>query len=62
MPNKSKQAIAVIDLSNASLSIHDVDDDLDCEGIEEALRALNYHLSNCSWGAFDGTINDLRNE
>lgn len=55
-----KQAIAVIDLSNSTLSVHDVDSSLDSEGIEDALRELGYHLSNCSWGAFDGVVLDYR--
>lgn len=56
------QAIAIIDLSTCSLDIIDVDDELDSEQIEDVLIKKGYHLSNCSWGAFDGNINDLRNE
>lgn len=57
-----KQAIAIIDLSNTSLTIIDVDDKLNSEEIEEILIEKGFHLSNCSWGAFDGIINDERDE
>ena len=60
MSKEGKQAIAVIDLSNANLSIHNVPISWDSEQIKDHLNDLNYHLSDCSWGAFDGEINDER--
>lgn len=55
------KAIAVIDHSVNSLFIYDVPEEFDSEQIEEFLEE-NHHLSNCSWGEFDGIINDLREE
>lgn len=54
------QAIAVIDLSIATLTILNVPDSWVAWEIEEELRNKGFHLSNCSWGAFDGHINDER--
>jgi hypothetical protein len=53
-------SIAVIDLSVPSLDIYDVPKEYDSEEIEEFLREKGYHLSNCSWGVFQGEINDHR--
>lgn len=39
-----------------------ISDKLDSEGIEEVLIEKGFHLSNCSWGVFDGIINDERDE
>jgi len=55
------KAIAVIDLSTLALCIYDVNDDMDSEEIEEFIHGQGHHLSNCSWGEFDGEINDYRN-
>lgn len=55
------KAIAVIDLSTSSLCIYDVPEDYDSEQIEEFIYEEGHHLSNCSWGEFDGEINDYRN-
>jgi hypothetical protein len=60
MSKEGRQAIAVIDLSNSALSIHNVPDHWDIEQIEDHLNDLDYHLMDCSWGAFDGEINDER--
>lgn len=57
---EEQQAIAVIDLSFSTLTILNVPDNLDGEQIEEVLREKGFHLSNCSWGAFDGEIRDER--
>ena len=54
--------IAVIDLSIKGLFIYDIDSNWDDETIEEFLIEQGRHLSNCSWGVFDGEIVDLRNE
>ena len=56
------KAIAVIDLSCRGLFIYDVPKDFDIEQIEEFLHEKGGHLSNCSWGEFDGEIVDLREE
>jgi len=58
--NEEKTAIAVIDLSTVTLDIYDVPESFTSEEIEDFLEATGHHLSNCSWGAFDGTINDNR--
>jgi len=56
------QSIAVIDLSIPSLTIYDVDENWSCEEIEEHLYTDRGHnLGNCSWGVFEGEINDTRN-
>ena len=54
-------AIAVIDLSTSSLCIYDVNEDMNLDEIEEFIHKQGHHLSNCSWGAFDGEIQDFRN-
>jgi len=54
-------SIAVIDSSTVSLDIYDVPEDFNNEQIETFLEATGYHLSNCSWGVFEGEINDHRN-
>ena len=59
---EDKISIAVIDLSTASLDIYDVPCAFDSEQIEEFLREKGFHLSNCSWGEFQGEINDHRKE
>ena len=56
------QAIAIIDLSTFTLNVIDVPDYYESEEIEEELTNRGFDLSNCSWGAFDGVINDLRGE
>lgn len=56
------QAIAVLDHSINALFIYDVPKEFDVEQMEEFLHEQGRHLSNCSWGEFDGTITDLRNE
>ena len=56
------QAIAIIDLSTFTLNVIDVPDYYESEEIEEELINRGFHLSNCSWRAFDGVINDLRGE
>lgn len=53
-------AIAVIDLSISGLFIYDVPEDFDSEQIEDFINSQGHHLSNCSWGCFDGDITDLR--
>lgn len=59
----NKQAIAIIDLSNATLTIYDIPDELDGEQIEEWIRTnTNHRLSESSWGAFNGMIDDQRED
>ena len=53
-------AIAVIDMSTLTLHIHNTPERWDSEETEEFLRESGYHLSNCSWGEFDGEIHDER--
>jgi len=57
---EGQQAIAIIDLSTSTLHILNVPDEWDAEKTEDWLGEQGYHLSNCSWGAFDGVINDGR--
>jgi len=54
--------IAVIDQSINALFIYDIDSDWNNEETEEFLISQGRHLSNCSWGLFDGEITDLRGE
>ena len=54
------KVIAVIDLSNTSLHIYDINPKWDNERIENFLEQQGHHLSNCSWGEFDGIIIDHR--
>lgn len=54
--------IAVIDQSVNGLFIYTVPEDFDNEQIEDFLDIQGRHLSNCSWGEFDGEIVDLTNE
>lgn len=56
----SKQAIAVIDSSHPSLFIYDVPNEWDSDRIEQFIHDEGHKLSNCSWGAFDGEIQDFR--
>lgn len=53
-------AVAIIDMSNSSLTIIDVPTCMDSEETELYLDAQGFHLSNCSWGVFDGVIHDER--
>lgn len=53
-------AIAVIDLSNTTLTIYDVPDHWDSDLCEDFLIKKNHRMSEISWGAFDGIINDER--
>jgi len=55
-----KISIAVIDLSIPSLDIYKLPDDFTSEETETFLEATGHHLSNCSWGEFQGEINDHR--
>jgi hypothetical protein len=48
--------IAVIDSSTLGLFIYDVDKNFDSEQIEEFINKQGHHLSNCSWGEFEGEI------
>jgi len=54
--------IAVIDHSVNGLFIYSVDENFNEEKIEEFLTEQGRHISNCSWGEFDGEIIDLTNE
>jgi hypothetical protein len=54
--------VACIDQSVNGLFLYDVDCDWSAERIEEFLIEQGRHISNCSWGIFDGEITDLRNE
>jgi len=42
------------------LHIYDVPDEYDSEQIEEFIVSEGHHLSECSWGEFDGIVNDFR--
>tara|TARA_R110000772_G_scaffold17332_9_gene48392 strand:+ start:638 stop:844 length:207 start_codon:yes stop_codon:yes gene_type:complete len=55
-----KESIAVIDMSTSTLDILSVPTGWGFEETEEFLMEQGYHLSNCSWGAFNGEINDKR--
>lgn len=55
-----KQALAVIDQSVNGLFIYDIEPGLCNEEIEEVIASNGHHLSNCSWGEFDGKIEDQR--
>lgn len=48
------------DLSIPELSIHRIPDHWDCERIEEFIRSKGHKLSECSWGIFEGEIQDYR--
>lgn len=54
--------IAVIDLSYPSLFLYSIGEDWDNEEIENFIYSQGHKLSNCSWGVFDGEIQDLRND
>jgi len=56
------EAIAVIDLSTCGLFIYNVPKEYDSEATEEFITSQGHHLINCSWGAFDGDIVDLRED
>lgn len=49
--------IAVIDLAICELFIYTVRKNYDSEKIETFLTKKGHHLSNCSWGEFNGEIN-----
>ncbi len=56
------KAIAVIDLGiDGGLFIYDVPEKFEHEQIEEFLMEQGHKMSVCSWGEFDGNINDARN-
>tara|TARA_R110000787_G_scaffold71266_6_gene158708 strand:- start:85 stop:270 length:186 start_codon:yes stop_codon:yes gene_type:complete len=52
--------IAVIDLSTNGLFLYSVPKEFGAEAVEEFIIGQGHHLSNCSWGEFDGDIVDLR--
>lgn len=52
--------IAVIDLAVKGLFLYRVDESLTSEEIEIEINKKGHHLSNCSWGEYDGEIVDLR--
>ena len=54
------KTIACIDQSVNGLFIYAVPTHFDNDDIEGFLTAEGRHLSNCSWGEFDGDIVDLR--
>lgn len=54
--------VAVIDSSVTGLFLYHVDSDWNDEAIEEFLHSQGRHLSNCSWGVYDGEIIDLRDD
>jgi len=56
------KAIAVIDLAISGLYIYNVPKDFDSEQTEDFIHSQGHHLSNCSWGEFNGEIVDLRND
>lgn len=52
--------IAVIDQSMNALFIYEIDSDWNSEQVEKFITSQGRHLSNCSWGIFDGEIIDDR--
>jgi len=54
--------IAVIDSSVKGLFIYDVDSDWNDEQIEHFINTQGRRPSECSWGVFDGDIDDFRGE
>ena len=54
--------LAVIDQSVNALFIYDIDSDWNNDETEAFLVSQGRHLSNCSWGVFDGEITDLRGD
>lgn len=61
-PQEEFVAVALIDLSVCGLYIYDVPKELDHEETEEWLGCQGHHMSDCSWGVFDGDITDLRGD
>lgn len=57
---KDKTPIMVIDHTVSECFIYDMDSDLLSEDIESKLIAQGHHLSSCSWGQYNGIINDKR--
>lgn len=55
-------AVAVIDMSVGGLSIYDLPDGLSSEEAEDILIKKGHKMSCCSWGYFDGKIEDNRND
>lgn len=53
--------IAVIDLSVSGLYLYNVPREFDSEQVEEFITSQGHHMSNCSWGEYNGGIVDLRN-
>lgn len=53
-------AIAVIDSEMLTLKIYNVPDDWDADDVEAYIQKKGHKASNCAWGVFDGTVNDLR--
>ena len=58
--SEKQVAVAIIDLSTSTLHIMDVPDKLDGQETEEFLEENGFKMSNCSWGEFDGEIDDQR--
>lgn len=54
--------IAVIDSSTLGLFLYHVDSDWTDEQVEDFIHSQGHHLSNCSWGVFDGEVTDLRED
>ena len=57
MAEEIQVAVAIIDLSTSTLH---VPDRLDHQETEEFLEKNGFKMSNCSWGEFDGEIDDQR--
>ena len=53
-------SIAVIDASEGTLTIYEVPVNYDSTQTEAFLSQKGHHIGDCSWGGFDGTINDER--
>jgi hypothetical protein len=58
--NKEEVAVAIIDMSTSTLHIMSVPTLFDSQETEEFLEENGFKMTNCSWGEFDGEINDER--
>lgn len=58
----NKEWIAVIDQSVSGLFLYTVEEHWDSVETEEFIHSQGHHISNCSWGVFDGQIVDLRDD
>lgn len=64
MPIEETKKVAVIDSSVNGLFIYSIPVEMqeDSEDFEYFLHQNGRKAENCTWGGFDGEINDLSNE